>query len=68
MDCPTAQPLIEDFTIAAMEYFDAVDKLCNLVGSHYQFASAKRHTEQARVRCKVARLALEQHRTEHRCS
>ena len=67
MDCPTAQPLIEDFTIAAMECFDAVDKLCNLVGLHHQFGLAKRQTEQAGEKCRVARLALEKHRVEHNC-
>ena len=60
MDCPTAQPLIEDFYYSRNGIL-LMRSISYAIwwGSHYQFASAKRHTEQARVTCKVARLALE---------
>jgi hypothetical protein len=68
MDCPTAKTLVDDFAVAAMEYFQAVDKLSNLVGSHYHFSVAKQHTEQVGVKCRLARLAMEKHRAEHNCT
>jgi hypothetical protein len=47
MECPTAQALLEDFSAATMEYFDAADKLSNLVGSHDQFLDAQQSAKQA---------------------
>lgn len=67
MECPTAKNLLEGFAEAAMKYFDAADKLANLAGSHDQFAVARRHSDELRAKCRVARLALEKHRAEHSC-
>ena len=47
-----------------MEYFQAADKLANLVGSHDQFANAKRLTEQIYAKCREAGSALMRHRAE----
>jgi hypothetical protein len=67
MECPTATALLHDYTRATTEYFVAVDRLCNLVGSHEQFVVAKRHTEQVFAKCQAARIAMEKHRAEHNC-
>jgi hypothetical protein len=67
MECSTATALLDDYTTATTEYFEAVDKLSNLVGSHDQFAIAKRYTERAFAKCHAAGLAMEKHRAEHNC-
>ena len=67
MECPTAKTLFEDYFRATVEYFEAVDKLSNLVGLHDLFANTKQHTEQTHAKCRLARLALEKHRAEHNC-
>ena len=67
MECPTAKTLFEDYSRATVEYFEAVDKLSNLVGLHDVFADTKQHTEQTHAKCRLARLALEKHRAEHNC-
>jgi hypothetical protein len=67
MECPTAKTLVEEYTRAATEYFEAVDRLTNLVGSHDQFAVAQRQVEQTNAKCIAAGLALERHRVEHNC-
>jgi hypothetical protein len=67
MECPTAKTLLEEYARAATEYFEAVDRLSSLVGSHDQFADAKRQTENTNAKCIAARLALEKHRIEHNC-
>jgi hypothetical protein len=41
MECPTAQAFFEKYSVAATEYFDAADKLSNLVGSHGEFVAAQ---------------------------
>ena len=67
MECPTARLLLEDFSVAATEYFEAARKLANLVGSHDEFAAALQHAQQTGGKCRAARLALEKHRQEHGC-
>lgn len=67
MECPTAKILFEEYATTAVEYFEAVDRLSALVGSHHQFADAKRQTEETNAKCIAARLALEKHRIEHNC-
>jgi hypothetical protein len=59
--------LLDDYTRATTEYFKAADKLANLVGSHNEFAIAKRYTRQAFAKCHAARLVMENHRAEHNC-
>jgi hypothetical protein len=66
--CSTAETLFEHYIRATTEYFQAADKLSNLVGVHDQFVGAKRHTQQAGAKCRIARLAIEKHRLEHNCS
>ena len=67
MGCPAAQVLFEDYAKAAMKHFEATDKLSNLVGRREQFEEQKEYTERLRVECSAARLALEQHWTQHSC-
>jgi len=45
MVCPAAQALFEDYAKTAMEHFEAVDKLSNLVGQHGPFAEQKEDAE-----------------------
>jgi hypothetical protein len=66
--CSTANALFEHYISATTEYFEATDKLANLVGLHDEFIVAKRHTEQAGAECRAALLAIEKHRVEHNCS
>jgi hypothetical protein len=67
MVCPTAKVLFENYASAAMEHFEATDKLSGLVGQHGPFEEQKKCTEQAQAKCSAARLALEQHRVKHGC-
>ncbi len=67
MECPAANALFEAFALAAVEYFDAVDKLTSFVGAHDQFVVANRYTKQASAKCRAARLTLEDHRADHKC-
>jgi hypothetical protein len=67
MVCPTAKVLFDNFASAAMEHFEATDKLSTLVGQHGPFEEQKKYTEQAREKCSTARLALTKHWTEHSC-
>jgi hypothetical protein len=67
MECPTAKTLVEDYSRATTEYFEAFDALSGPIGSHDQFTDAQRRTEQTHQKCRVARLALEKHRAEHNC-
>ena len=66
-ECTTAQSLFEDYAKATIEYFEAADNLSNLVRSGDLFVEATRHTQQAGVKCRIARLAIEKHRVEHNC-
>jgi hypothetical protein len=67
MECPAAHALLEDFSAATMEYFDAAGKLCNLVSLHDQFIAAQWHAKQIGAKCRAALAALEKHRLEHCC-
>jgi hypothetical protein len=67
MVCPAAEALFEDYAQAAMERFEAADKLSNLVGQHGQFEEQKEDVERAHEKCSAARLALEQHWAQHGC-
>ena len=67
MGCPAAQALFEDYAQAAMEHFDATDKLSNLVGQHGPFEEQREYTQQALEKYSTARLALEKHWIEHSC-
>jgi hypothetical protein len=58
MECSTATALLADYTRAMTKYFEAVDKLSNLVGSHVEFAVVKRYTEQVFAKCHAALLAM----------
>jgi hypothetical protein len=67
MVCPAAQALFENYAKAAMEHFEATDKLSNLVGQHAQFEEQKEDVERAHEKCSAALLALEQHWAQHSC-
>jgi hypothetical protein len=67
MACPTAQALFDDYASAVMELYDASETLANLVGEHRLFDEERKYAEQAREKCKMARVALEQHWTQHAC-
>jgi hypothetical protein len=67
MECPTAIILSETYFIATADYFEAVDRLCVLVGSHPEFKVARTYTNQMHAKCRTARSALEKHRVEHGC-
>jgi hypothetical protein len=67
MECRAAQALFEDYAQAAMEHFEAADKLSNLVGQHGPFAEQKADVERAHEKCSAAQLALEQHWAQHSC-
>jgi hypothetical protein len=67
MVCPTANILFDNYASAAMEFFEAADKLASLTGQHGQFTEGKKHAEQGREKCNAARSALEQHWAEHSC-
>ena len=47
MECPTAGALFDDYARATVEFFEATDKLGNVVGQHGKFAAEKMHAEQA---------------------
>ena len=59
MNCSIAINLFENLASGTNEYFDATDKLANLVGQHEEFAKEKRHAESMREKCHAARLALD---------
>jgi len=67
VDCSIAINLFENLASATDEYFGATEKLANLVGQHGEFEKEKRHAEGTREKCRIARLALEQHWSEHGC-
>jgi hypothetical protein len=67
VDCPIAANLLETLASATNDYFDATDKLANLVGQHKEFAEEKIYAESMREKCSTARSALEQHYSEHGC-
>ena len=67
VNCSIAINLFENLASATNEYFDATDKLANLVGQHEEFAKEKRHAESMREKCRAARLALDLHWSEHGC-
>jgi len=58
MVCLAAQALFDDYAKAGMEYYEATDKVANLVGQRGEFEDAKNHAEQMHEKCCVARLAL----------
>ena len=41
MACPTDKTLFQAYINATMEYFEASDRLVNLVGQHEEFAKAQ---------------------------
>jgi len=67
MVCTTAKTLFDNYASAAMEHFEATDKLSGLVGQHGPFEAQKECTERTREKCSAARSALEQHWSEHGC-
>ena len=67
MVCPTAKILFDNFASAAMEHFEATDKLSTLVGQHSQFEEQKECAERAYAKCSTAHLALTKHWTVHGC-
>jgi hypothetical protein len=67
LECPAAIILSDTYFIATADYFEAVDRLCGLVGAHEEFKAAKKYTNQMHVKCQTARSALEKHRVEHGC-
>ena len=67
MVCPAAKILFENYATAAIKHFEATDKLSTLVGQHSQFEEQKKCTEKTHEKCSTARLALEQHWTQHSC-
>jgi len=67
MECPTAIILSDAYYMATADYFEAVDRLCGLVGSSEEFKTARTYTNQMHVNCRTARSALEKHRADHGC-
>jgi hypothetical protein len=68
MECATAQLLLVNYSVVAMEYFGAADDLANLVGSHSKFKVAQQHAQQLHAKCREALSALEEHRLQHGCN
>ena len=68
MKCPRAETLLEEFSVAAMEYFDADDDLANLVGPDDGSEVAKRYAQLVYAKCREALSALEEHRLTHGCN
>jgi hypothetical protein len=66
-ECPKATALLDNYTRATAEYFEAADDLSNIEGLHDKFIATKQHTEQAHEKCRLARLALTNHYLEHDC-
>jgi hypothetical protein len=50
-----------------MGYFEAAERLANIVGRHGEFEEAEKVARAIYAECRAARLALEQHRAEHGC-
>lgn len=67
MLCDIALALIETYSKAAVEHFEAAEKMAELVGKHCEFMEAKAIAEDKRVECRTARLALKKHWAEHGC-
>jgi hypothetical protein len=67
MACPTATILFDDYARTTEEFFEATDTLANLVGQHGQFEEEKECVKQARKRCGIAHLALQEHWKQHNC-
>jgi hypothetical protein len=67
MECPNAKLLFENYAETAVKYFEAVDKLPDLVGQHERFHESKKNSELALERCRPARRALELLWNEHNC-
>ena len=67
MECPTAIILSDAYYVATADYFEAVDRLCRLVGSSEEFKTARTYTNQMHTNCRTARSALEKHRADHGC-
>ena len=68
MECATAQLLLVNYSVVAMEYFGAADNLANLVGSHDEFKVAQRYAQQLHGKCREALSALKEHRLQHGCN
>jgi len=60
--CVSADALLDNHFKATEEYFEAADKLSNLVRSHEEVVEATLRTQQASTKCLLTRLALEKHR------
>src|ERR1700722_16725930 len=67
MNCPIAEALLDEYAIATVNYFDAADRLTSLAVSHADFKGAKFLVEEAAMKCRQTRLALQRHRLEHDC-
>jgi hypothetical protein len=68
MKCATEEALLKDFFVAAKEYIGAAHRLSKLVSSHDEFRAARWDAKQTRLKCRAARVRLEKHRVEHRCT
>jgi hypothetical protein len=67
MECPIAGNLLEAYSKATMDYFEATERLANLAGEHALFAEGERAAKEKSAECRAAHLALKQHRAEHGC-
>lgn len=68
MLCDIAITLIEKYSKAAVEHFEAAEEMSKLAGKcSSEFMEAKAIAEDKRAECRTARLALEKHRAEHGC-
>jgi hypothetical protein len=67
MNCPIAEALFDEYAIATVEYFDAAEKLASLPVSPAQFKDVEFLVEEAAMKCRQTRLALQRHRLEHNC-
>jgi hypothetical protein len=65
MACPERHRLARDYRKSVDDFRDAVYATKGLKGREYE--SAYRSSEKRRVAAEHARIALERHRSEHKC-
>jgi len=64
--CPERRILMEEYSEAVLTYSAVVQK-CMEGSWSIDLNESFRRVEQARIKCEIARLALESHIAEHRC-
>ena len=64
--CPERRILMEEYSEAVLTYSAVVQK-CTEGSWSIDLNESFRRIEQARIKCEIARLALESHIAEHQC-